>query len=345
MNTLAHCHRAPELDGTSEARPDRRRSPDSAEWCRWSALIVVLALAWGCGTEPAPGAPSGERQSIRVDTAKVTPKTVRETVAATGSLRAVETIELRSEVAGPIESIHFTEGERVRRGELLISVEASKLEDQLTAQKAVRKAAVARADLARSTHERIATLHERGSASPDELDRATSSLREAVAGVQQLDAEIELTVERLADTEIRAPADGRISQRLVDRGDVVQVGTPLASLYTVDELEIVADIPDRVIDRVEIGQSVEARLAAFPGRVFAGEVTFVSPAVDESSRTFPVKALITNPGEALKPGSFAAVEIILQQRAERPTVPEEALVSTRQGYIVFVVKDGLALSP
>jgi membrane fusion protein (multidrug efflux system) len=306
-------------------------------------LVVLLCLAASCGGDTnGSQTGAGSTPPAQVDTVQVVADEVRETVATTGTLRSLDTIELRSEVAGPVETIHFTEGEQVERGQVLVSVEAVKLTDQLEARSAARAAAMARVELARATFVRVATLHERGSASQEELDEARSSRDEAEAAVAQQDAEIELLQEQLADTEVRSPADGRISARLVDPGDLVQVGTPLATLYTLDPLEVVANVPDRVIDRVQVGQEIRARVSAFPDRVLEGTVTYVSPAVDESSRMLPVKARIANPDEVLKPGAYAAVEITLDLRSDRPVIPEECLVSTREGYIAYVVEDGTA---
>ncbi len=311
--------------------------------CGATLLSTLLLAAVGCGGAGSDAQPAGaDRPPARVDTVLVSARDIRETVSSTGTLRSVETVELRSEVAGPVQSIHFAEGERVETGQLLVSIERVKIEDQLDAAAAARAAQMARAELARATHRRVRTLYERGSASQEELDEAVSASEAAEATLGQLDAEISLLEEQLADAEVRAPVAGRISLRLVDTGDLVQVGTPLATLYTLDPLEVVAQVPDRSLDRVELGQEVRARVSAFPDRIFTGAITFISPAVDEGSRMFPVKAEIANTDEVLKPGSFVAVEITVELREGRPMIPEECLVSTRQGYIAYVVVDGTA---
>lgn len=343
LNRRSPCSIHGSVTGPDTRAPRRTISECLRPVCAATMLSTLLLAAVGCGGAESDAQPDGaDRPPARVDTVLVSARDIRETVSSTGTLRSVETVELRSEVAGPVRSIHFAEGERVQKGQLLVSIERVKIEDQLDAATAARAAQEARAELARATHRRVHTLYERGSASQEELDEAASDSEEAEAMLGQLDAEISLLEEQLADTEVRAPVDGRISLRLVDTGDLVQVGTPLATLYTLDPLEVVAQVPDRILDRVHLGQEVRARVSAFPDRVFTGTITFISPAVDEGSRMFPVKAEIANTDEVLKPGSFAAVAITLELREGRPMIPEECLVSTRQGYIVYVVVDGTA---
>jgi membrane fusion protein (multidrug efflux system) len=277
-----------------------------------------------------------------VETVQVRTATLRETVGATGSLDALEEVQLQSESTGPVVRVHFEEGTRVEKGRTLITIDPDKLRSELSARRAALESAEAREELTRRTFERVRTLHDRGSASREELDQAQSALDQNRADLRRLASEIELMEERLEDTVVVAPLTGMISERLVDAGDFVDVGEPLATLYRTDTLEIAFGLPERDYDRVEPGQEVTAAVSAYPETELAGEVVFVSPAVDVATRTFRVKARIDNSAGLLKPGTFARVQVTLEKREDRPVLPEEALVSTRTGYIAFVVEEGTA---
>lgn len=304
------------------------------------ALLVLLPLLAGCGAEEQQG--SDGPRTVPVEVVEVETATLRDTVGATGSLNALEEVELQSESTGPVVRVHFEEGSLVEKGQTLVTIDADKLRSELSARRAALESAEARAELSRRTFERVRTLHERGSASREELDRAESDLDQARAEVRRLASEIELIDERLEDTVVAAPMTGMISERLVDPGDFVDVGEPLATLYRTDTLEITFGLPERFYDRVAPGQEVIAGVSAYPDREFTGVVRFISPAVDVSTRTFRVKARIDNAEGLLKPGTYARVQVTLEKRRDRPVIPEEALVSTRSGYLVFAVEEGTA---
>ncbi len=278
-------------------------------------------------------------RKVPVETVAVEAETLRDTVTGTGAIEAVRTVELRAEVTGVVESLRFEEGSPVTRGEVLARVDTEPVRRELAARRSATAAAEARMRLAERTLARVTTLYERGSASPDELDRATSSFQEAESTVARLRSEVEALRERIADAEVRAPADGRVAERLVDPGSFVEAGSPLVVLYTTDLLEITFSLPEAVAGRLETGQEVRARVASAGEAPVTGRVRFVSPAVSPATRTVLVKAPVQDPPADLRPGAYAAVEVTVETRADRPVVPEEALVSTRTGYLVFVVDD------
>ena len=124
--------------------------------------------------------------------------------------------------------------------------------------------------------------------------------------------------------------------------ELAERGEPLATLYQVDPLELEFYLPERHIGQVRSGQEVAATIAAHPDRAFRGQVDFVAPAVREATRDFLVKATFPNADGLLRPGAFATALVTVDVRAERPVIPEEALVATRLGYLVFTVEDGMA---
>jgi membrane fusion protein, multidrug efflux system len=137
---------------------------------------------------------------------------------------------------------------------------------------------------------------------------------------------------------------GVISHREVDRGAHVAVGRTLAWFYQIDPLEMSFWLPERHLGRIRQGQPVAVSVAAYPDRQFEGLVEFISPAVDPSTRQFLVKAVIPNSERDLKPGMFAVATVTVGERLDRPVLPEESLVATRRGYMVFVIEDDVAVS-
>lgn len=301
-------------------------------------LVTVLLTACG-GQQPESTAES----PVRVRAAQVDTRTLAETVRGIGTLRAVQTVELRPEISGTVTRIAFDEGGQVAEDALLFELDTRKLDEEQNARQAALEAARARRENAERELARVARLFEQRVATEDARDQAATELRAAKAEVDRLTSEVALTRERLEDARLRAPFAGRISDALVDPGDYVQAGALLATIYRTDALEIDFTLPERHAGRIETGQSVDLTVTAYPGRTFHAVTTFVSPSVDEGTRDFLVKARLDNPDALLKPGTFATAVLTVDERRDALVVPEESLIATREGYIVFRVdEDGRA---
>lgn len=301
------------------------------------AVLATLALLTACGG-PAEEA-AGKEAPVRVQVATATERPMVETVRGIGTLRALQTVELRPETAGRIIRIPVLEGGRVATGDLLFALDTRKMEQELRAREAALEAAEARLENAERELRRAERLFAQNVATEDDRDQAATEVRAVRAEVRRLESEVSLVRERLADMRIEAPFDGMISEALVDPGDFVGVGDRLATLYRTDALEIEFTLPERHSGRVTTGQEVELRVSAWPERSFSATTSFVSPGVSDDTRDFLVKARLANPDALLKPGTFATAVLTVDVREDAVTVPEEALIATREGYMVFVVDD------
>jgi membrane fusion protein (multidrug efflux system) len=305
------------------------------------AAIVMCSTA-GCNRSESGNADPHPTEAVLVTVAEVRAQTLRETVRGIGTLRAAETVEIKPEIDGIIRAIHFEEGGQVQAGQLLFALDEDKLKHELAAGRAALRAARVRLADAERLFQRMQELVARNVANQDELDDTETAYLAAEAEVIRMEAEVELLQARLDDTRLRAPFDGVVSERHVDVGDYVKAGTHLATLYRIAQMEISFALPERFMGRVQPEQAVVIQVAAYADRDFAGQVYFVSPQVDETTRDFLVKATVDNPEGLLKPGAFGTAVVTLEVREQRPVVPEEALVATRAGYIVFVVEDQIA---
>lgn len=304
-----------------------------------AVVIAVLLVVWLRTPDQAPPV---VRQAVPVEAAAVDAENLQETVRGIGTLRAPAEVVISPEAAGRVAQIHFREGNAVEQGELLVELQDEKLQRQLAARQAALKSAEARLANVQRTFERQQNLVEQGLVSEQEFEGVRTELQSAQADVERFRAELALIREQVQDTIIRAPFAGVISERLVDTGAFVAPGDALARLYQLDPLELSFSVPERYAGRIQAGQAVAVRPAAFPEQNFSGRVDFVSPAIEESTRTLDVKAVVPNPDNRLKPGGFATGVVTVGTRENRPVVPAEALVATRTGYMVFVIEGGVA---
>ncbi|MBL9137964.1 MAG: efflux RND transporter periplasmic adaptor subunit [Verrucomicrobiales bacterium] len=293
---------------------------------RWGGLaaLAVLVLVAGCGKSGGP--PPDFAVEVAVTKPEVT--AVEDTVPAVGTIEADERVVLQPEVPGLVESIHFTEGQRVTKGEILFRLRSRKEEAQLAQARADK-------DLAKANLERAQTLAGSKAISQQELDQMASTLEARVATY-------ELESRRLEERVILAPFDGVVGPRDVSVGQYVNAGMPLVTLVEDARVKIRFQIPERLFAQLKKGQRGRVRVSAYGDRGFEGVVDMVNPEVDEVTRTVAARLVVPNPEALLRPGMFARVELIVGRREDALVVPESALVPALDDFNVFAVEDGRA---
>ncbi len=300
---------------------------------RSSVLCLSVFCLTACGKKekagPAGGPPNPMDREQPVEVMEVSLKTLRETVGLVGSIAANESAELRPEIPGVIESIHFEEGQTVKKGDVLVKLDTRELEAQLAETRAGFV-------LAGRNLDRNRLLLEDAAVSRLEVDAAT-------AEYDRLKAAIDLLEVRLAKSSIIAPFDGIAGGRTLSVGDYV---SPQSLITTVDDLgrlKVEMEVPERYLPNLQPGTSFTLRAAtSAPGEQVTGEVYFVSPRIDESTRATLVKGYVNDPPPYLKPGMFANVTLVLRTIEDALVVPETAILSTPRGTVLVMPqeKDG-----
>lgn len=286
---------------------------------RLSVASEALAEDQAALSQPTP--------ALQVDTMVVTPHLLVQRFSTVGTIRPDEQVEISSEIAGVIDEIRFGEGSRVGRGELLVRID----DDTLVAE---RDRAEHRADLARRLEVRQQDLLEQGLTSQEDYDLAFSRLNE-------LEAELQLAVARLAKTEVRAPFSGVIGLREVSRGARVSPQTRIATLQKLDLVKIEFTVPEAYAARIGTDEKVQFRVRGSES-IYEGTVYAIEPAVDRETRSLRARALCANPEGNLLPGAFADVEIAVNEITDALTVPALAVIPELGSKKVFVLEDGRA---
>ena len=266
-------------------------------------------------------------EALEVETRLVAPRPLMERFATLGTIVADEKVDIRSEISGVLETIHFDEGTRVRRGELLARIDDAQFV-------ADRDRAQSRVDLATLREERQQDLLDQGLTSQDDYDMALSQLN-------VLDAELRQAVARLEKTQIRAPFGGVVGLRSVSPGAAITPETHIATLQKIDWIKVEFSVPESYAGLVELGDSVGFRVKG-AARDYVGEVYAFEPNVDRETRSLRARARCENTDGELLPGAFADVELAVRQIDDALTVPAIAVIPELGSKKVFVVEDGLA---
>lgn len=299
-----------------------------------AVVIILLALpklkvfkgeeAAVPGAGPGGGARGG-KLSVNALIIKAAP--LDNKLNVTGSVLPNESLELKSEVSGKIVSIFFREGKQVKKGEMLIQMNADEIEAQLEKQKYNRK-------LNEDNEFRQRKLLEKDAISQEEYDNALNRLNTTVADIRLLETQLD-------KTRIRAPFDGVIGLRFISEGAYISPSTTIATLYNISPAKIEFAIPGRYSTQVAPGKKIRFTIEN-DLKVYEGQVYAIEPRIDPTTRTLKIRAMAENRGGSLLPGQFVKVELILESMANAILVPTEAVIPEQAGKKVFIMEKGKA---
>jgi membrane fusion protein (multidrug efflux system) len=274
---------------------------------------------------PGKGGPGGPTP---VEVVALKSAVVKEELLAVGSLRSNESVILRPEVSGRIAAIGFKDGQVVRKGQLLVALDATLNEAEVAQAKA-------EFDLALSNLKRSEDLASRKFIS-------SSAQETAASNAQVAEAKLRLAQARLSKMRIVAPFDGAVGIRNVSLGDYVKDGTDLVNVEDVRVLKVDFRLPERNFTQIHVGQTVEVVADALPGERWQGQIEAINPKVDANGRSLEIRARLDNTSGKLRPGMFVRVRIIVGERQNALLVPEESIVPQGEEFYVFKVVDNVA---
>lgn len=298
------------------------------------AAIAVFGAIFGYkylqirrGMAAALAAQAGLR-SVTVSATAARAEAWPNTLSAVASLASYRGITVRSEAEGTIRRVAFESGSAVAEGALLVELDVSVELAQLTGLEA--QARLAEINLGRARELRANSTNTQA-----DLDAAEASLAQARAAVGQLRATI-------AKKQISAAFAGRLGIAQVHPGQFLGKGDPIVQLEILDPIHVDFTLPQQDIGLARIGQPVHVRVDAFPGRTFEGAVSAIDPRVDQATRSISLRATLANRDEALRPGMFGNVEVMLPESENTVVLPTAAIVYNPYGDFVYVIENGAA---
>lgn len=253
-----------------------------------------------------------------------------------GDVVPIRQANIFSRVTGMLEQIYTDMGHTVQRGQIMALIDTSQ------AHQAELQAAAALAN-ARATEHRIQDLAKRNLASEQDLDNAIATLRTTEANYES--ARIQLSY-----SKITAPFHGYVTKRWLDPGAIVSsnpvVGNSNTTIFTlmdIDTVRIDINVLDADVAKIVGAKRAVVTLNTLPGREFTAIVARSAQAINTTTRTMPVEILIPNRDQAIKPGSFAHVKLVLGEHPQALTVPPEAVLKDSAGSYVLTVSDSIAI--
>jgi multidrug efflux system membrane fusion protein len=325
-----------------------------SSWFAPAALAASLAAAGCSGSEaiqstpPAAGrggGPGGGGPAVPVATATVTEKAVPLELNVIGSAEAYSTVAVRAQITGALTSVGFQEGDDVRKGQVLFTLDRRPLEAALEQAKANLQKDVAQAANAKAQAQRYQDLAERGIATKEQLDTSRTAATALEATLEADRAAVENAEVQLQYATIVSPIAGRTGALQVHEGNLVRANdaTPLVVINQVTPIYVSFGIPEarlpelkRYLDQGSV--KVEALAPNDTGAPSVGRITFVDNSVDATTGTIKIKGTFSNETRHLWPGQFVNVAVTLTTDPHAVVVPTEAVQTGQQGQYVFVVK-------
>jgi membrane fusion protein (multidrug efflux system) len=305
------------------------------------APLGVLPLS-ACKKAEAPTkAAEKAPPPIEVQLGKVDRRNMPNIVTLLGNVVADRQSEVAANVAGRVVLAPIERGQSIKMGEPLAMVDSKAANLSAAAATSQAELAETQSLQARSDCERSDRLLAQGAIGQAEYDRQRSQCKAQELQASAARAQAGLSAKLAADAVVRAPFSGVIGERYVNAGEYVQASTRVASMYSLDPVRITISVPERGVSLVHTGVILDIQVSAYPGRLFAAKVQYVSPALRTTQRDLLVEAKAPNPDGALRPGMFATVQASLGDELVS-TVPEDAIRSEGDVRRLFLARDGRA---
>lgn len=308
---------------------------------RRTTLAAALALALACSRGEGKGAAAGPRP-VQVRAAAAVQKDVPVEVRAVGKIVSSQSVAIRPQVSGTLVAVHFTEGQPVKKGDLLLEIDRRPFAAELAEATAKLAQDRVRAENARADATRYAGLVEKEFVTRQQYEAARANAGALEAQVTADEAAVERARLNLAYAAIRAPISGRTGRLLVHVGNLVSAGSP-DPLVTIEQVKPVFaefSIPEHHLaalrERRDAPPAVRLQLPG-GGQPVEGSLAFVNNSVDPTTGTILLKARFANEDERLWPGQLADVHVRVAERARAVVVPASAVASGQQGDYAYVV--------
>jgi multidrug efflux system membrane fusion protein len=316
------------------------------------ACLLLAALLPRCSRENAgdagkasasagaPGAPAFTAPPVPVEVQEARLQDVKVTLSAVGSLQARDTVRIPARVAGVIQDIDFQEGAWVKPDQVLARIDperyklaARRAEATFRQSEAAEREAQAALDKRRVLRDKDA-----GWVTAEELSNFTAALDQAQASVAEAKAAYDLAAKDLHDSEVRVDASGLINQRLVDTGQYLTAGTPVATMIDSRKLKLLFKVAESEAGRLNEKSRITFKLKAVPEKEFTATLYHVSEGADPSTRMVDCLAWVENLERELRPGFFADVTVEVAERKGSLVVPQTAVLPTDRGFVGYVLK-------
>lgn len=323
----------------------------SKKLVRGLVLLILLTVAggviWSLMQRPSvPAKPAAPVVAATVapptleflpqEVVTAAPVEIRQTLALSGSLRAVDMATIKARVPADVRQVLVREGESVRAGQIVVVTDGTEYEARVAQARGNLDAARAQLEIATKTRDNNRVLVEKGFISRNAFDNAASQYAGAEANVAAARGAMNIVQKSLNDTVIRTPISGLVAARYVQPGEKVSPDNKLLDIVNLQKMELEASVPTSDIAQIVIGQPVSLHIVGLP-ETFEGKVVRINPSTQAGSRSVLVYVQVANPKNVLRVGMFAEAQLVLSAKQGVLALPQSAVRKDSQGAFVYTI--------
>jgi multidrug efflux system membrane fusion protein len=313
-------------------------------------LFFALNLIAGCSND-ASGVPKTEdprkKMAVPVTVSNAVEKDVPVQIKAIGNVEALSTVSVKAQVEGELTIVHFKEGQEVKAGDMLFTIDPRPFEVAVKQAEANLAKDRAQQQNARRQVDRYGSVAKKGYVSQEQYDQISSNEAALEATVKADEAAVENAKLKLNYCFMRSPINGVVGGIRVNKGNLIKANDndkPMVFINQVKPIYVSFSVPERYLpeirNRMAQGKlEVQAQIAGNADKLVRGELAFIENTVDTNTGSILLKASFANADKTLWPGQFVKVTLTLAMQAGAVVIPSQAIQSGQQGKYVFVVKD------
>ncbi|MEK7717140.1 MAG: efflux RND transporter periplasmic adaptor subunit [Planctomycetota bacterium] len=299
--------------------------------------VLVLAFLAGC-SKPAEAPAKPPTRTYRVTTIAAEARPLTYLVHATGTVEAYEVVTVPARVEGVIEKLDFEEGKEVTTEKVLCVIDGEKYGLERDQAEAQANGAAAMLMDAEATLKRRKELRQQDASfvSEEEISNQEAIVKQARAARDEMQAKLAMAEKRVRDSSVRSPISGAVQMKHVASGQYLKVGEKIATLVDARRLRVRFRVGEKESVHLKPDSRITFTVAAFPKREFLAKLVHVRTEADPITRMVEVLADVQDADPALKPGFFATVRVEIGRSEKAVVVPEEAILPTEKGFVVFL---------
>jgi len=298
-------------------------------------------ISSGAKGPEATGGDSGEEQkeAVSVRCYKVAAMDFKDDLPVMGTIKGGLEIPLKFEINGVIDAINFREGDMVKQGEIIASLNKKDAQLKVDYAKAKAESAQTQAMAARKKLDIHKSLYDIGGIIKAKLEEVEFEAKSAGEQAKSAEVELKSAEAEFQKTDLAASREGVLGIREAEAGEFVTPNNRIATLYDVSEVFAELGIVEKEVDKIAIGQNVAVTVDAHFGATFNGKIDYVYPVIEGKSRTLTAKVRLPNPDVQLLPGMFARAMITVAEFRNAIVIPSLSLNKKEEGYNVSVIDE------
>ncbi|MDB6174483.1 MAG: efflux transporter, family, subunit [Chthoniobacteraceae bacterium] len=312
--------------------------------------ILLLTLMAGCGKKPNTTGAAGKSAPVPVNVGKAIKKEMPFDLRAIGNVEAISTVDIKAQVGGELVAVNFAEGQEVKKGDLLFSIQPKLYATQMAQAEANLARDRAQAANARREATRSVELGSKGAVSKEQLEQSHAQAEALESTVKADEAMLEIARVQLGYTSIRSPIDGRTGALQVQAGNLIKASadTAMVTVNQIAPIYVSFALPEQFLTELRNGMAArEIKVTALNPRdntpLAEGRLTFINNSVDMATGTIVLKATFSNEDHALWPGAYVDAVLHLSMESDAIVVPTSAISIGQAGQQIYVIKaDGTA---